>query len=345
MITTSQISQLLNGQLIGDPDLIINGPSKIEEGQKGTITFLANPKYESFIYETKASAIIVAKDFEPTDKIYSTLIKVDDVYQSLSTLLAFYNSKKDFPVGIASNAVVSETSKLGENVSIDNFVVVGENSTIGSNSIFFSHVFIGKNVCIGKNCLIYSGVKIYSDSIIGDNVVIHANTVIGSDGFGFARSNDENYKKIPQIGNVIIEDDVEIGSNTVIDRASIGSTIIKKGAKLDNLIQIAHNVEIGENSVIAAQTGIAGSTKVGKNCIIGGQVGLAGHISIADGTMIQAKSGISSNIKEPNSKLYGYPALDYSHYLKSYAYFKRLPDMADKIRQLEIQISKLSNNE
>jgi UDP-3-O-[3-hydroxymyristoyl] glucosamine N-acyltransferase len=345
MITTSQICQMLTGQLIGDPNQIITGPSKIEDGMPGTITFLANPKYESFLYETNASAIIVSKDFTPDLPTKCTLIKVEDVYQSLSILLAYYEASKNFPKGISPTAAISKTASLGEQVAVDDYTIVKDGSVIGNFSILFSQVYIGYNVKIGNNTVIYPGVKIYNDCIIGDNVVIHSNTVIGSDGFGFAKSEDNNYKKIPQIGNVVIEDNVEIGANTVIDRASMGSTLIKKGAKLDNLIQIAHNVEIGENTAIAAQTGIAGSTKVGKNCVIGGQVGLAGHISIADGTLIQAKSGISSNIKEPNSKLYGYPALEYSSYLKSYAYFKKLPDMAEKLRQIEMQLKKISDKD
>ncbi len=344
MITTLEISHLLNGHLIGDPNQIITGPSKIEEGLAGTITFLANAKYEPHIYETNASAVIVSKEFVPNAPVKCTLIEVDDVYQSLSILLAYYEANKNMPKGISKHSSVADDVRLGNNVAIDDFAIIKSGSSIGDQSIIFAQVYIGFNVIIGRNVILYPGVKIYNDCIIGDNVVVHANTVIGSDGFGFAKSDDNNYKKIPQIGNVVIEDNVEIGANSVIDRASLGSTLIKKGAKLDNLIQIAHNVEIGENTAIAAQTGIAGSTKVGKNCIIGGQVGLAGHISIADGTMIQAKSGISSNIKEPNSKLYGYPALEYSSYLKSYAYFKKLPDMAVKLKQLEMQIQKINNN-
>lgn len=342
MITTSQISQILQGELKGDPDIVISGPSRIEEGSEGTISFLANPKYESFIYETEASAVVVSKDFTPSQPIKATLILVDDVYQSLGKLLSLYNHQAEVKHGIADSAVVAPSAKLGNNVGIDHQSVVGENCEIGDGSLIFPHVFLGNGVVLGKNCKIYSGVKIYHQCRIGNNVVIHANTVIGSDGFGFSKDENGEYKKIPQNGNVVIEDDVEIGSNTVIDRASIGSTIIRKGVKLDNLIQIGHNVEIGENTVIAAQVGIAGSTKVGKNCIIGGQVGLAGHIQIADGTMIQAKSGLSSSVKDENSKLYGYPALEYGHYLKSYAYFKKLPEMAEKIRLLEKTIENLT---
>ncbi len=343
MITASQICQLLSGKLIGDPDVIVSGPSKIEEGKPGTISFLANPKYESYIYETNASVVLVGNDFEPKNVVKTTLIKVEDVYQSLSMLLAFYEAKKNLPQGIAATVIIKNKKHIAEDVAIDDYTIINDGVTIGKGTILFAQVFIGHNVTIGENCKIYSGVKIYSDTVIGDNVIIHANSVIGSDGFGFARDGN-GYKKIPQIGNVVIENDVEIGACTVIDRASIGSTIIRQGAKLDNLIQIAHNVEIGQNTAIAAQTGIAGSTKLGKNIIVGGQVGLAGHISIADGTMIQAKSGISSNIKEENSKLYGYPALEYGQYLKSYAYFKKLPELAEKLKNLELKIQKLNNN-
>ena len=341
MITTSQISQLLQGELRGDPDIVISGPSRIEEGSEGTISFLANPKYESYIYETGASAVVVSKDFQPAQPVKATLILVEDVYQSLSKLLGLYNHQPEVKVGVASTAYISDSAVLGAGVCIDHQVVVNDNCEIGEGTLLYAQVFLGKGVVIGRNCKIYSGVKIYHGCVIGDNVVIHANTVIGSDGFGFSRDQEGAYQKIPQNGNVVIENDVEIGSNTVIDRASIGSTIIHRGVKLDNLIQIGHNVEIGENTVIAAQAGIAGSTKVGKNCIIGGQVGLAGHIQISDGTMIQAKSGLSSSVREENTKLYGYPALEYGHYLKSYAYFKKLPEMAEKIRLLEKTIESL----
>jgi UDP-3-O-[3-hydroxymyristoyl] glucosamine N-acyltransferase len=344
MFTIKQINQLISGELVGNPDTVITGPAKIEEGVAGCISFLANPKYEHFIYTTQSSAVIVGKDFEPSHKVNAALIKVANVYESLGKLLHFYNSQISFPKGKSSLAFISEKSTIGENVGIDHYVVINDGASVGENSILFAHVYIGQNVTIGKNCILYSGVKIYHNCVLGDNVIIHANTVIGSDGFGFSNNEETGYNKIPQIGNVVIEDNVEIGSSTVIDRASMGSTFIRKGVKLDNLIQIAHNVEIGEKTAIAAQTGIAGSTKIGKRCIIGGQVGIAGHITMADGTMIQAKSGISSSIKEENSKLYGYPALDYNQYLKSYAYFKKLPEMADKIRELELVIQKLKES-
>lgn len=343
MLTTYQISQLLEGELKGDPDIIITGPSKIEEGGTGTITFLANPKYEALIYETTASAVLVNRGFIPESEIKATLIMVDDVYASLGKLLEVHASMNEQPSGISSNCFISEKAELGKDVSISHFSVIEAGAKIGENTILHSNVFVGKNVSIGKNCVLFSGVKIYHGCKIGDNCIIHANAVVGSDGFGYSHDKVNGYTKIPQIGNVIVENDVEIGSNTVIDRASMGSTLIKSGVKLDNLIQIAHNVVVGENTAIAAQAGIAGSTKIGKNCIIGGQVGLAGHISIADGTMIQAKSGISANITEPNSKLYGYPALEYNQYLKSYVYFKKLPELAEKLRQMEQELQKLKD--
>lgn len=341
MITTSQICELLQGDLKGDPDIVITGPSRIEDGGVGTISFLANPKYESFIYGTRASAVVVSRDFKPAQHIPATLILVDDVYQALGKLLGLYNQQVEVAEGISERSYIAKGVKLGDGVRIDHHAVVHEDVAIGENSVLYAGVFLGKGVKIGKNCRLYPGVCVYHGCQIGDNVIIHANTVIGSDGFGFSKNEKNEYQKIPQNGNVIIEDNVEIGSNTTIDRASIGSTLIRKGAKLDNLIQIAHNVEIGENTVIAAQVGIAGSTKVGKNCIVGGQVGLAGHIQIADGTMIQAKSGLSSSVDKENSKLYGYPALEYGNYLKSYAYFKKLPELAEKIKIMEKTIEKL----
>lgn len=344
MFTASYINQILSGELIGDPNVEISGPSKIDEGKPGTISFLANPKYESFIYSTTACAIIVSKDFVPSKTIKATLIKVSDVYQALAKLLQFYNANIAFPKGISSHAVISEKSDLKEDVAVGHFTVISNGAKIDKNTILFPQVFIGENVKIGQHCIIYPGVKIYRDCEIGNNVTIHANSVIGSDGFGFTKDEAGNYHKIPQIGNVIVEDMVEIGANTVIDRASIGSTIIKKGVKLDNLIQLAHNVEVDENTVIAAQAGVAGSTKIGKDCVVGGQVGLAGHISIADGTMIQAKSGISSDVKQPNGKLYGYPALEYTHYLRSYAHFKQLPDIVERIKYLEKELMTLKQN-
>jgi UDP-3-O-[3-hydroxymyristoyl] glucosamine N-acyltransferase len=344
MVTLKEIAQLLGGDLVGDPTLTIFGPAKIEDGRPNTITFLANPKYSSHIYTTNSSAVIVDHSFVPEKEVKAALIKVNDVYLALATLMNKFDQNKEFDSVISPNCQVSSTVTMGSKVSIGAFTILADNSSIQDNSQIGAQVFIGKNVQIGMNCKIYPGVKIYSDAVIGNNVIIHANTVIGSDGFGFAKNEAGQYVKIPQIGRVIIEDDVEVGANTVIDRGSMGDTIIKKGVKLDNLIQIAHNVKIEENTAIAAQTGVAGSTTIGKSCLIGGQVGIAGHIHIGDGTIVQAKSGLNSST-QPNEKLYGYPALAYSQYLKSYAYFKKLPEMADELRQLKIELQKLKSNE
>ncbi|MEO7175005.1 MAG: UDP-3-O-(3-hydroxymyristoyl)glucosamine N-acyltransferase, partial [Saprospiraceae bacterium] len=292
-------------------------------------------KYEAFAYETKASAILVSKDFVPTATIEASLILVDDVYSAVAILLERFNQTQQATYEISSLAFIHPSAIIGSQVTIGPFVVIEEGVTIGANSNIRAQAFIGKNVQIGEAVVINSGVKLYHETQVGDRSIIHANAVIGSDGFGFARQGDGTYKKIAQIGKVVIESDVEIGANTVIDRATMGSTMIRKGAKLDNLIQIAHNVEIGSNTAIAAQTGIAGSAKIGADCLIGGQVGIAGHLVIADRTEIQAKSGISSNVKKEGSRLYGYPAIDYVHYLKAFAVFKQLPAMVKKIDELE----------
>ena len=341
-VSANQIAKLLGGQVIGDPDVTVNGPSKIEEGTPGSITFLGNPKYESFIYETKASVVLVSKDFVPDKPVSATLVIVENVYEALAILMDKFNSGLSINRGVSPTAIVDSSAELGENCSIDDLVIIKHGAKIGSNTKVYGQVFIGDNVKIGQNSVLYPGVKIYHNCIIGDDCVLHANVVIGSDGFGFAKDDHGNYKKIAQTGNVVIENGVEIGSNTVIDRATMGSTIIKSGVKLDNLIQIAHNVTIGKNTAIAAQTGVAGSVKIGENCLIGGQVGFAGHIEISDGTMIQAQSGISSSTKDKNTKLYGTPAIEYQNYLKSYAYFKKFPDIVAQIKALEKEIKELT---
>ncbi len=343
-ITAQIIADILNGELIGDPKSVISGPGKIEDAKDGDITFLGNLKYKDYIYDTKASVVLVNRDFSPEKSIHTTLIKVDNVYGALAILMEKFNTTISINDGIASTAVVHSTVNLGQGVKIDDYVIIKKNVDIGNNTIVYGQVFIGDNVKIGQNSIIYPGVKIYHNCIIGDNCIIHANTVIGSDGFGFATDEQGNYKKIPQTGNVIIENNVEIGSNTVIDRASMGSTLIRQGAKLDNLIQIAHNVIIGNNTALAAQVGVAGSTQIGNNCLVGGQVGIVGHLKIADGTMIQAQSGVASSVKQANSKLYGTPAIDYPNYLKSFAYFKKLPELVQEIRALKMELDKIKNN-
>lgn len=339
-----QIADWVDGELAGDADISIFGPSKIEEGIPGTITFLGNKKYNNYIYTTGASVVIVEKSFLPEKPVKATLIKVQNVYAALAVLMSKFDTTISIASGVSAKSSVSDDVLLSEKIYIDDFVIIKSNVKIGSNTKIYGQVFIGDHVQIGDDVIIYPGVKIYHNCRIGNHCIIHANTVIGSDGFGFARNESGIFEKIPQTGNVIIEDDVEIGSNVVIDRASIGSTIIKKGAKLDNLIQIAHNVTVGNNTVIAAQTGISGSTQIGNGCMIGGQVGMVGHIKIADGTMIQAQSGVASSVTEKDSKLYGTPALDYQKYLKSYAYFKKLPDIVHQLRQLQIKNDVTSND-
>ena len=328
--TAGHIADQINGTVIGDRDIDIFNISKIEEGSKGSLTFLANPKYTEFIYTTKASAAIVSSDFEPTEKIELTLIKVKDPYSSFTTILELFDKDLSKRKGISQLTDVDKSSKISDSSFIGSFSTVGENSVIGEKCIIENQVFIGNNVEIGNGCLIYPGVKILDDTIIGQNCIIHSSTTIGSDGFGFAPNDDGSYKKIPQTGNVVIGDNVEIGSNSTIDRATLGSTIISNGVKLDNQIQVAHNVEIGENTAIAAQSGVAGSTKIGKNCMIGGQVGIIGHIKIGDNVKIQAQAGVTSNI-ESNSRVTGTPAISYMNYNKSYVHFKNLPEIVKKI--------------
>ena len=329
-LTAGHIADQINGTVVGDRNIDIFNISKIEEGSKGSLTFLANPKYTEFIYTTKASAAIVSSDFEPTERIELTLIKVKDPYSSFTTILELFDKDLSKRKGISQLTDVDKSSKISDSVFIGSFSTVGENSIIGEKCIIENQVFIGNNVKIGKGCLIYPGVKILDDTIIGQNCIIHSSTTIGSDGFGFAPNDDGSYKKIPQTGNVVIGDNVEIGSNSTIDRATLGSTIISNGVKLDNQIQVAHNVEIGENTAIAAQSGVAGSTKIGKNCMIGGQVGIIGHIKIGDNVKIQAQAGVTSNI-ESNSRVTGTPAISYMNYNKSYVHFKNLPEIVKKI--------------
>ena len=328
--TAGQIADQLNGTVVGDRDVDINTLSKIEEGKKGSLTFLANPKYTEFIYSTDASATIVANDFEPTEKITTTLIKVKDPYSSFTTILELFNDDKSKRSGISDKSDIDKSSTISKSSYVGSYTTIGKNSIVGDNCVIDNQVFIGDNVKIGNNCKIYPGTKILNDTIIGNSCIIHSSCSIGSDGFGFAPNDDGTYKKIPQTGNVVIGNNVEIGSNSTIDRATIGSTIIKDGVKLDNQIQIAHNVEIGENTAIAAQSGIAGSTKIGKNCMIGGQVGIIGHLKIGDNVKIQAQAGVTSDV-ESNARITGTPAISYMNYNKSYIHFKNLPEIVKKI--------------
>jgi UDP-3-O-[3-hydroxymyristoyl] glucosamine N-acyltransferase len=332
--TAAQIAGILEGEVIGNPDALVFKLAKIEEGTEGSLTFLANPKYVNFIYTTQATITIVNNDFVPENELSTTLIKVEDAYQSFSKILEYYNQVKLMKSGIEQPSVISENVTYGEQLYLGSFSYVGKNVTIGNNVKIYPNCFIGDNVSIGDNCIFFAGVKIYSETEIGNNCNFHSGSVVGSDGFGFAPTEDGTFSKIPQIGNVIIEDDVEIGANTTIDRATLGITLIRKGVKLDNHIQIAHNVEIGENTVIAAQTGIAGSTKIGSNCLIGGQVGVAGHLTIGNNVRVQAQSGIGKNIPD-GEIIQGSPAFNYSDFSKSYVHFRNLPKIVSDLDELK----------
>lgn len=336
--TAQQIAGILEGDVVGDAAVEVSQLSKIEEGQEGSLTFLANPKYKPYIYTTNASIAIVGKDFEPEQAISTTLIKVDDAYKAFSKLLEYYNQIKLNKSGIEQPSFISEDAKYGENIYIGAFSYIGSNVNIGDNVKIFPNAYIGDNVTIGDNTILFAGSQVYSDCVIGDSCVINSGAIIGADGFGFTPNEKGEYSKVPQIGNVILEDFVDIGAGTTIDRATLGSTVIRRGVKLDNQIQIAHNVEIGQNTVIAAQAGIAGSTKIGKNCQIGGQVGIVGHITIGDNVRIQAQSGIGRNVKD-NEVLQGSPALNYGDYNKSYVHFKNLPKLVKSINEIEKKVN------
>jgi UDP-3-O-[3-hydroxymyristoyl] glucosamine N-acyltransferase len=328
--TAGQIADQLNGTVVGNRDVVINTLSKIEEGKKGSLTFLANPKYTEYIYSTDASATIVSNDFKPVEKTTTTLIKVKDPYSSFTKILELFNDDKSKKPGISDKSDIDKSSIISNSSYVGSYTTIGKNSVIGNDCVIYSQVFIGDNVKIGNNCKIYPGTKILNDTTIGNSCIIHSSCSIGSDGFGFAPNDDGTYKKIPQTGNVVIGNNVEIGSNSTIDRATIGSTIINDGVKLDNQIQIAHNVEIGENTAIAAQSGVAGSTKIGRNCMIGGQVGIIGHLKIGDNVKIQAQAGVTSDV-ESNARITGTPAISYMNYNKSYIHFKNLPEIVKKI--------------
>ncbi len=333
--TAQQLAELLKGKIEGNPKVKVHKVSKIEEAEKGSLSFIANPKYVQYLNKTNASVIILNRSFKPDKKVNSTLIIVDDAYTAFAKILEKYNEIKYDKRGISDKASISESARIGKEAYIGDFVTIGNNVVISDQAKIYPNSYIGDNVVIGINTTIFAGVLIYSDNEIGNNCTIHAGVVIGSDGFGFAPQSDSNYKKVAQTGNVIIEDNVEIGSNTTIDRATLGSTIIKKGVKLDNLIQIAHNVEIGENTVIAAQTGISGSTKIGRNCMIGGQVGITGHLSIADEVKIGAQSGISSDITKKGAVVLGSPAFAINKYRKAYVHFRNLDEIIKRLERLE----------
>lgn len=336
--TASQIAELLNGKVEGNEDAIVKNVSKIEEGKPETLTFLANPKYNHYIYTTKADVVIVNESFEAEQEINTTLIRVPNAYEALAQLLEMYEQSQPQKTGIEQPSFIDKTAKVGDFIYVGAFAYIGENVTIGDNVKIYPQTYIGDNVKIGDNTTIHPGVKVYKNCSIGQSCTIHSGAVIGSDGFGFAPSASNEYKKVAQIGNVILKDYVEIGANTTVDRATMGSTIIQKGVKLDNLIQVAHNVEIGENTVIAAQTGIAGSAKLGKDCMIGGQVGVAGHITLANGTKAGAQTGISKTIKQEGAVLFGSPHMEMGDFHRSYVVFRRLPALKKQIDELNKQI-------
>ncbi|MBC9933994.1 UDP-3-O-(3-hydroxymyristoyl)glucosamine N-acyltransferase [Chitinophaga qingshengii] len=336
-----QLATMLDGKLEGNPDVKVSNIAKIEEAGEGMLSFIANPKYEEFIYTTQASILIVNESLVIERPIHSTLIRVKDAYSSFALLLEKYRYLTGNKSGIQQPSHIPQSVKMGENVFVGAFAYLGENVVLGNNVKIYPGVYLGENVVVNNDAVLYPGVKVYDNCIVGSRVILHAGCVIGGDGFGFAPQPDGSYKKVPQIGNVIIHDDVEIGANTTIDRATMGSTIIRQGVKLDNLIQVAHNVDIGTNTVIAAQTGVSGSTKIGQNCVIGGQVGMVGHIHIADGTKINAQSGLSKSITVPNSSLTGSPAYDYKSSLKSQAIFRNLPDLEKRVKELEEMVKQL----
>jgi UDP-3-O-[3-hydroxymyristoyl] glucosamine N-acyltransferase len=341
--SAQEIAFLLNGTVDGDPLISVNQLAKIEEAQNGSLSFLANPKYEQFLYTTNASVVIVNNDLVLTQPVKTTLIRVENAYSAFSVLLEKYNSIKLHKTGIEQPCFIHPSAQIGDNVYIGAFAYIGPDVKIGNNSKVYPNTYIGDNVTVGESTTLFAGVKVYFDCVLGNNVTVHSGAIIGSDGFGFAPNADGTYTKISQIGNVILEDNVEVGSNTTIDRATMGSTIIRKGVKLDNLVQIAHNVELGANTVIAAQTGVSGSTKIGGNVILGGQVGVVGHISIAKGTQVQAQSGISRTITDEGKKWAGSPAVAYANNMRSQVVVQRLPELEKKVEELIKIIAELKN--
>lgn len=336
-----QIASLINGTIEGNPNVSVERLAKIEEGQEGSLSFLSNPKYEPYLYTTAASVIIVNEGLRLTKPVTPTLIRVKDAYSAFSTLLDVYNRMRLEKTGIEEPSFLHDTAEVGEDVYIGAFSYIGRKTTIGNNCKVYPHVFVGDNVTLGDNTTLFPGVVVYFDCVIGKNVTIHSGAVIGSDGFGYAPQEDGSYRKVSQTGNVVIEDNVEIGANTVVDRATMGSTVIRQGVKLDNLIQIAHNVEIGNDTVIAAQSGVSGSTKIGKRSVIGGQVGVVGHVHIATGTQIQAQSGVNKSIVEEGKKWSGTPIAPYSAQMRSHVVYSRLPELERRIEQLEQLLSKI----
>lgn len=339
--TSQQIADLINGKIEGDKNILVDKFSKIEDAQPHSLSFLANPKYESFIYKTKASVVLVNSSFQPSIQLPKTLtlIRVENAYESLAELLSFYDNIQERPKGVELPSFIHETAQIGKSVYIGAFSYISEGVIIKDKAQIYSNTFIGKNTSVGENTVLYSGVKIYQNTSVGHNCVIHSNAVLGSDGFGFAPNKDNEYKKVSQIGNVVIKDHVEIGANTTIDRATIGSTIINKGVKIDNLVQIAHNVEIGENTVIAAQTGIAGSSKIERDVMIGGQVGINGHVKIAKGVKIAAQSGITKSVLKESTILQGTPAFSSNKFKRSFILFRNFPQLKKEIERIQSNLN------
>ena len=337
----TDIAKFLNGEIVGNENIRVSNVSKIEEGKPGTLAFLANLKYENFLYTTDASVVLVNKSFFPKEKVKATLIKVEDAYQAFASLLELYmQAKVSLKTGIEQPSFIDQTASIGKDIYFGAFAYIGKNSKIGNNTKIYPHVYIGDDVTIGNDCIIYAGAKIYSDCVVGNRCIIHAGVVIGSDGFGFAPLENGTYKKIAQIGNTVLEDDVEVGANTTIDCGTMDSTIIRKGAKIDNLVQIAHNCEVGENTVIAAQSGLAGTSKVGKNCKFGGQVGLAGHLTIGDNVFIGAQSGVAKSVNS-NQIILGSPAIEIKDAIKAITVYKNLPKLREEVIQIQKEIKKL----
>lgn len=342
--TAQQLSVLLNGKVVGDPNITVSEAAKIEEAKEGQLSFIANPKYASHLYTTEASILIVNEDLEIEREVKPTLIRVPNAYSAFTILLEKYQSAMQLKEGIETPSYVAESATIGEKVYIGAFAYIGKNAQIGKSVQVHPHVYVGDNAVIGDNTILYSGAKVYHDCEVGANCIIHSNAVIGADGFGFAPQEDGSYRKIPQLGKVVMKDHVEVGANTTIDRATMGTTIIEEGVKLDNLVQIAHNVVVGAHTIIASQTGISGSTKIGKHCVLAGQVGIIGHLQIADHTIIGAQSGVSNSVTEPNTTVLGSPIMDHKHARRVYVVYRNLPTLAKKVSNLEKRIEELSAN-
>ena len=341
--SAQQVASFLNGEIIGDASVTVHDFSKIEEGQTGTLSFLSNPKYYHYIYDCNASIVLVNRSFVPEREVKATLIKVDNAYESLAVLLGIVEEHKPKKNGVSPLAYIAPTARIGANVYIAPYVYVGDYVEIGNYTTIDASSYIGDGVKVGNNCQLHAGVKVEKECVVGNNCILHAGVVIGSDGFGFAPTDDGSYRKIPQTGNVILEDNVEVGANATIDRATLGSTTIRKGVKIDNLVQIAHNVEVDINTVIAAQSGIAGSTKIGKQCVLAGQVGIAGHLEIADGSVFGAQTGVPSSLKTPNQIYQGYPAVTLGVFQRASVIFKKLPDLQKSIYELQKQLAELTS--